>query len=173
MTTKIIKQTESNMRRFGAPVLESAHDFWRAGIGAISLARRESARAINESGKRFDKLVAEGEKFERKLRKSTESEIDRAAKRLTTAAGKVPGPEMLRKVLKRSEGATMTYHLVPKDDQWAVRREGSDHDISVHPNKKSALTAARGVALAHEPSRLVVHRADGTIQDSYSYGEAA
>lgn len=173
MSTKVIKRTENTARRFGTPVVESAHEVWLAGVGAVSLARRESVRAISEGNKLFDRLVGEGEKLERKLRKSTETEVDRVTERLTTVARKVPAPGTLRKLLKRSKPEAMTYHLVPKDEQWAVRREGSDLDISIHPNKKSALSAARGVAQAHEPSRLVVHRADGTIQDSYRYGEAA
>lgn len=173
MSTKVIKQTETTARRFGTPVVESAHEIWLAGVGAVSLARRESVRAINEGNKLYNCLVAEGKKLEGKIRKSTETEVDRVTERLTTVARKVPAPGTLRNLLKRSRVEPMTYHLVPKDEQWAVRREGSDLDISIHPNKKSALSAARGVAQAHEPSRLVVHRADGTIQDSYRYGEAA
>jgi hypothetical protein len=66
----------------------------------------------------------------------------------------------------------MAYHLLPKGDGWTVRLEGHTKDISLHTNKNAALSAARGLAQAHEPSRLVVHRADGTIQTSFSYGVA-
>lgn len=180
MATKAIERTEATVRRIGSPVVESAHEVWLAGLGAVSMARRESVRVINEGNKLFDRLVVEGEKLERKLRKSsddlrksTEKEADRVAERLTSAARKVPTPEILRKALKLTENEPLVYHLVPKGEGWSVRREGSDLDISIHPNKKSALNAARGVAQAHEPSRLVVHRTDGTIQTSYSYGEAA
>lgn len=173
MSTKAIQQTQTTVRRFGAPVVDSARDLWLAGIGAVSLARREGLRAVNEGNRLFGCLVDQGEKLERSLRKSTETEVERVTERLTSVARKVPTPGTLRKLFARAKVETMTYHLVPKDEHWSVRREGSDRDISVHPNKKSALTAARGVAQAHEPSRLVVHRADGTIQDSYRYGEAA
>jgi len=180
MATRAIERTEETVRRFGTPVVESAHEVWLAGLGAVSMARRESARVIDEGNRLFDRLVTEGEKLERKLRKTsddlrktTEKEADRVAERLTSAARKVPAPELLRKALQLGKVEALTYHLVPKGEGWSVRREGSDRDISVHPNKKTALNAARGVAQAHEPSRLVVHRTDGTIQTSYSYGEAA
>lgn len=68
--------------------------------------------------------------------------------------------------------ATAVFHLLPKGDEWTIRLEDSDDDISVHDLKSDALDAARGVAQAHEPSRLVVHRGDGTIQANYSYGDA-
>ena len=180
MATKAIEKTEATVRRIGTPVVESAHEVWLAGLGAFSVARREGVRVINEGNKLFDRLVVEGEKLERKLRKTsddlrktTEKEADRVTERLTSAVRKMPAPDVLRKALHLAANEPLTYHLVPKDEGWSVRREGSDRDISVHSNKKSAMNAARGVAQAHEPSRLVVHRTDGTIQTSYSYGEAA
>jgi hypothetical protein len=74
---------------------------------------------------------------------------------------------------KAKDDAVHAYHLIPNGTEWAVRREGSHEDIAVHATKNAALDAARGIAKAHEPSRLVVHKADGTIQTSYNYGEAA
>ncbi len=68
---------------------------------------------------------------------------------------------------------TTVYHLLPKDDKWSIRQEGQDKDSSVQDTKTAALDAARKLAQSNEPSRLVVHRADGTIQTSYNYGDDA
>jgi poly(hydroxyalkanoate) granule-associated protein len=72
-----------------------------------------------------------------------------------------------------SDAETAVFHLLPDGDNWAVRREGEDADLSVHGTKKPAMDSARGIAQAAEPSRLVVHRADGTIQTTYNYGDDA
>ena len=63
------------------------------------------------------------------------------------------------------------YHVVPHDEGWAVEKEGASRASSVHGNKKEAVGAGRDLAKGSEPSRLVVHRQDGTIQDNFSYGE--
>ena len=64
---------------------------------------------------------------------------------------------------------TEVYHLVHKGDGWTIRLEGKKKDISLHDNKASGLEAARTIAHDHEPARVIVHRADGTVQTSYSY----
>lgn len=60
-------------------------------------------------------------------------------------------------------------HVVPHKDGWAVRREGADRASSVHSTQKDAIDAAKPRA-KDERVELVVHRRDGTIRDSDSYG---
>lgn len=66
-----------------------------------------------------------------------------------------------------------TYHLVytKESKQWKVEIEGASRASSVHENKKSALDAARELARNQQPSQLVVHNMDGTIQTEYTYGD--
>jgi len=93
------------------------------------------------------------------------------AKTAKTARRKKPAT---RKAAVKSTAAVATaksFHLLPDGDSWVVRAEGANDDISVHKTKRVALNSARGVAQANEPSHLVVHRADGTIQTSYAYGD--
>lgn len=73
---------------------------------------------------------------------------------------------------KASGRKAAAFHLLPQDEGWVIRAEGSEADISVHPTKGEALDAGREFAQKNEPSRLVVHKQDGTIQTSYSYGDA-
>ncbi|MEM9553956.1 MAG: DUF2188 domain-containing protein [Acidobacteriota bacterium] len=66
---------------------------------------------------------------------------------------------------------TAVFHLVPGDTGWQLRREGDETPIERFPTKKAGLDAARRLAREREPSRLVVHRVDGTIQNQFSYGD--
>jgi uncharacterized protein YdaT len=61
-------------------------------------------------------------------------------------------------------------HVVPHQDGWATRKEGADRAGSVHDTKEEALEQGRGQA-RREHVELVIHRKDGTIQDSDSYGK--
>ena len=46
---------------------------------------------------------------------------------------------------------------------------GSGGAKSHHGTKKEALTAGRELAHSKVPSQLVVHKSDGTIQESWTY----
>lgn len=60
-------------------------------------------------------------------------------------------------------------HVVPRDDGWAVRREGASRDSSHHDRKSDAVDAGRTTA-RRDRVELVTHGKDGRIQDSDSYG---
>ena len=61
------------------------------------------------------------------------------------------------------------YRLVPRDEGWAVEKAGAQQASSVHGTKKEALHAGRQLARQHAPSRLVIHRADGSEQETVTY----
>ncbi|MEO8754633.1 MAG: DUF2188 domain-containing protein [Casimicrobiaceae bacterium] len=60
-------------------------------------------------------------------------------------------------------------HVVPREDGWALRREGAERDSSHHGRKSDAMDAARETA-RRERVEVVEHGKDGRIQDSDSYG---
>lgn len=151
--------TES-LNDLGTPLLEAGREIWLAGLGAFAMARQEGGKVAEQGMKMFDKLVLEGEQFERKAGKAARKEAREATEQLAKAA---------RKTARTLKQGPATFHLLPRDEDWVVRSEGSDEDLSWHETKESAVEAGRGIARAHEPSRLVIHRADGTIQNSYSY----
>jgi poly(hydroxyalkanoate) granule-associated protein len=68
-----------------------------------------------------------------------------------------------------SSAKTTVFHLVSADDGWAIKKEGTKTPVSTHGTKKEALDVARTTAQAAQPSRLVIHKQDGTIQESVSY----
>src|SRR5690606_393558 len=70
--------------------------------------------------------------------------------------------EALQARIARLTGGMTVYRVEPHPDGWAVKKEGAAQASSVHRTKKEALSAGRSLAKAHAPSRLVVHRADGS-----------
>jgi hypothetical protein len=60
-------------------------------------------------------------------------------------------------------------HVVPHGDGWATRREGASRVGSMHPTQSGANDAARSTAI-RERGEVIIHRPDGRIRDSNSYG---
>ncbi len=60
-------------------------------------------------------------------------------------------------------------HVVPHGSYWAVRSEGSSRVGSIHPTQGEAIGAANPRAERNHAG-VVIHRPDGRIRDSDSYG---
>jgi hypothetical protein len=65
--------------------------------------------------------------------------------------------------------ARKVYRVVPAAGRWQVKHEGAV--LSNHDTKPPAIESGRRVALANQPSQLVVHHADGTIELEWTYGD--
>lgn len=61
------------------------------------------------------------------------------------------------------------YNVVPSGTNWSLTHEG--RVLSNHVLKTEAVNAGVKVAKANAPSQLVIHRADGTIEDERTYGD--
>lgn len=62
------------------------------------------------------------------------------------------------------------YHLVPDGKDWKLEVEGAQRATRRFDKKKKGLKASPGIARGSEPSQLIVHRQDGTIQEERTYG---
>ena len=61
-------------------------------------------------------------------------------------------------------------HVVPhKDGGWATRKEGTSKAGSRHSTQREAIKRARTQA-QRERTEVVIHRPNGRIRDSDSYG---
>lgn len=60
-------------------------------------------------------------------------------------------------------------HVVPRDGQWGVLREGSNRDSSHHPTQTAAIEAARTTA-ERERVEVLIHGRNGQIRERNSYG---
>lgn len=100
----------------------------------------------------------------------TRAEVKELSGKVNALSAKV---DALVKVLdKNGEAVTAertTYHVVPREEGWAITKEGAARATSLHDTKSDAVDAARELAKEQVPSTLVIHKKDGTIQDTNSY----
>lgn len=73
---------------------------------------------------------------------------------------------------KRRAAPDVVYHVTADGDGWFVHVEGAKGAVSRHLTKNEAVSAARDVAHADAPSRLVIHKQDGAIQRTHEYQPA-
>jgi len=59
--------------------------------------------------------------------------------------------------------------VAPGDRGWIVTREGFGR-VSTHLTKEAATKRAVKLARDKQPSELIIRRADGSVQDTRSYG---
>lgn len=67
---------------------------------------------------------------------------------------------------KRTTGKNL--HVIPLDDGWAVRGEGSSRATSVHKSQHEAIEAGREIA-RNRSGQLVIHGRDGRVRERNSY----
>ena len=60
-------------------------------------------------------------------------------------------------------------HVVPHNSGWATRTEGASRVGGTHPTQAEAATAAQSQA-ERVRGEVIIHRPDGRIRDSNSYG---
>jgi hypothetical protein len=60
-------------------------------------------------------------------------------------------------------------HVVPAGGRWGVRRAGSSRLTSTHRTQNAAINNAIPIA-KREHTEVVIHRPNGQIRDSDSYG---
>lgn len=60
-------------------------------------------------------------------------------------------------------------HVVPRNGDWAVWREGAQRDSSHHDTQADAIYAARQTA-QRESAELLIHDRNGQIRERDSFG---
>jgi hypothetical protein len=60
-------------------------------------------------------------------------------------------------------------HVTPRDDGWAVMREGNQRASSVHPTQKEAVKVGRHAA-RKDRTEFYLHNQQGEIRECESYG---
>lgn len=66
-------------------------------------------------------------------------------------------------------GNSKQWHVVQREDGWAVRRAGARRDSSRHSTQRDAERAARSTA-RRQGGEVVTHGRDGRIRSKDSYG---
>jgi hypothetical protein len=73
---------------------------------------------------------------------------------------------------KRTEGGSMPkkpVHVTPREDGWAVIREGNERATSVHRTQKEAEQKGRQTA-RNDKTEFFLHNKQGQIRERDSYG---
>ncbi|RMA66548.1 DUF2188 domain-containing protein [Ulvibacter antarcticus] len=63
---------------------------------------------------------------------------------------------------------TWHQHVVPYEDDWAVRREGNKRITSKHRKQSTAIRKAKSIAKKRKAD-VIIHRADGTIRERIGF----
>jgi len=92
-----------------------------------------------------------------------QSNLTEAIQKLIQAILKALGHDTSRK-------RTWHQHVVPYQDQWAVRREGNKGITSKHRKQSTAIRKAKTLAKRYKAD-VIIHRESGGIRDRISYAE--
>jgi uncharacterized protein YdaT len=57
------------------------------------------------------------------------------------------------------------YHVVPKEDGWAVKKEGAKRASATAATQRGAEQRAKDLATRNGGGEVVIHRRDGKIRD--------
>ena len=145
----------------------------RERLDAQARALKADVREAREKlGQRREQVTDAAADAERSLTATVEAVLDRLdlparaevkdlSKKIDALARRVA--ELTR--LLEAPAPSAVLHVVPQEEGWAVKREGEAEPLVEATTKADVLDKARTLAEAAAPSRLVIHRKDGTIQD--------
>lgn len=68
----------------------------------------------------------------------------------------------------RTKATHKTYHVVPENGGWCVRKEGA-HSGTLHDRKKDAIQDARNAVRTADRGAIVIHDKHGRIQTESTY----
>jgi hypothetical protein len=65
--------------------------------------------------------------------------------------------------------ARKVYRVVPAGERWELKHEGDV--LAANDTKQPLVEQGQATAKPNQPSQLVVHKKDGTIEYEYTYGD--
>ena len=108
--------------------------------------------------------------------------MSKTSKILASTVGAAAAAGVTLAALRKMEGLPRlgstqdtVYHVKPRgsDGGWEVQSEAADLPARRYDTKRDAVDQARKLAHRAAPSRLVIHRVDGTIQRKHDYPDPA
>lgn len=90
-------------------------------------------------------------------------------KRILAATAAAAATGAVAVAAKKIIDGTAIYSVRPDGEGWMVKSVGSKRASSRHETKKQAVHAAKRIAEAKRPSRLVIFTTDGDIQRWHDY----
>ncbi|HSU15369.1 phasin family protein [Longimicrobium sp.] len=100
----------------------------------------------------------------RKLGVPTRAEVQTLSTQVESLTERV---NLLIAKLERRHGTV--FSVVFRAGEWAVEKSGTTAPLSVHASEADALEAARLLAVESRPCEVVIHREDGSVQNTVVY----
>lgn len=154
-------------------LVDRGRDLETRGKKELKSWRQEVEKTTSKVEGRFDRVSDRvDEQVTRALHRlgvPTRNEIQTLTRRVEELSRKVD--RFAVAPAKAKAAAARVFHVAPHEEGWKVEAEGAKEPASVHPTKEEALSAAREIAHKAEPSQVVVHKMDGTIQTRFGYGD--
>jgi poly(hydroxyalkanoate) granule-associated protein len=160
----LVRQGEKLVER-GGQVEEAG----RARIGEVrgdlSARQKEMAGKLEQAETELSETVLGALK---RFGVPTRGEVEQLSASVATLTERVE--ELLARLDARSTAAApAVYTVAAREEGWAVEQEGLPAPLAVYATQDEALERARALASEAKPSRLVVLRRDGTVQDTFAY----
>lgn len=170
MTTKVTEESKKmaqESEKLFDRLVERGRTLETSAKKELEKGAREVETKVNETQSTLDRRITEAL---HRFGIPTRTEIQTLTTRVEELNAKVA--LMVETQTKADKTAARTvYHVTSAEEGWKVIVEGTKEPIAVANTKDEAVTTARDMAKAVEPSQVVVHKMDGTIQTSYAYGE--
>ncbi|MEM6328103.1 MAG: DUF2188 domain-containing protein [Bacteroidota bacterium] len=61
------------------------------------------------------------------------------------------------------------YHVVPRDESWAIKLEGRDQDVLTTEARADAIREADALIRAQGAGRVVIHKETGAIESVHTF----
>lgn len=130
----------------------------------VGRARQRVTRRVDELGEGLDRRIAE---VMQRMGIPTREEIGALTRRIEDLTERISANAVPAPTTAGTEGKL--YRVTWSDEQWKVIADGAERASSVHATKDEAVTAARQLGQAQAPSRVVVERMDGSVQNESTY----
>lgn len=148
-----------------------------AAVDRLSEQQKEASKALGDATKGFSEAAESVERAVSNTVTDTlgqmgvprRGEVEELSSKVSQLSEKLDALQTMLDAQQKAAAKTTVYHIVPHEEGWAVKREGAERATSVHDTKKEALSAGRDAAKNRLPSRLIVHKQDRTVQETFAY----
>ena len=135
---------------------------------AVVVVSAKKGEKKDSSQSRVDKAKAKAAEAKTRAKRVLEDKGGLIASAIGVATAAAAGAVAFKTLSGKSR---KVYHLMPHEEGWQVTKADAKKPELVRERKLEARSEARDLAHDNEPSQLVIHRQDGTIQTVHTYGE--
>ncbi|MDQ3810914.1 MAG: DUF2188 domain-containing protein [Chloroflexota bacterium] len=140
----------------------------RKGTNIVSEATERLADWVQKGAATVEENAQTAARDIERVAERAEEGVERAARSVEKAVARGAATLNVAEAAT-GNGGEPTLSVLPREDGWAVQVVGASRATSVHATKEEAVERARALAADRAPSRLVVYKKDGTVQDEVSY----